>query len=86
MKKLLFILILLCSCSEKEDTAPANQDCKTCDVNVKYKQEGQITQYYIESSTEYCNGTWKTVDGNVNTNGGVYHGAKWTRTKTTTCH
>jgi len=88
MKKLLFILLVFTACSKEDssESSPTKLDCKTCDVNVHKKVTGQPSVDYTESSTEYCDGTWKDYDGDT------YHNT-WTMgatvtdiTKKTTCH
>ena len=64
MKKLFLILIIFSGCAKDEPEQPV---CKTCEVNVthtRYDAAGSVTDKYIESSTEYCDGKWTNVDGN----------------------
>lgn len=79
----MFFVSLFIGCTKSEDDTPA---CKTCDVNVKYWVSGQGNQYYIESSTKYCNGEWAELDGDVEIRSGTNSGVAFKKTSTTICH
>lgn len=78
MKKLLLIL-LLAGCQKEGPT------CKICDENVNYQTLGN-SQYYIQSSTEYCDESWQDIDGQVTKASGTNQGAWYKKTTTITCH
>lgn len=85
MKKLLVILLFLAACSKEKPIPP----CKTCTVNVVYKDGyNHTTQNYIESTTKYCNGEADTIKQGMIYNNKVSHdgGMTWVETtKTRSC-
>lgn len=82
MKLLIFLLLLFTAC-EKEGF-----DCKTCDENVHLVKDGAIVQDYIQSSTVYCDGNWRNVDGKVTVQKHltVSDPGWWKKTTTVICH
>jgi len=90
MAAFVIFMLIVTSCS-KEDTKPTTT-CKTCDVNVKYKHTDRASgstqvENYVESSKEYCDDTWKTVDGESHTySGSTSQYSYYQYVKTTACH
>lgn len=86
MKKLIAILLLLTAACSKENPIPI---CKTCTVNVIYKDGyNHTTQNYIESTTKYCNGEADTIKQGMIYYSKISHdgGQTWIETtKTRSC-
>lgn len=80
MKTIILSILLFTACSKEED-----QVCKTCDENVNYQTLG-VSQYYIQSSTTYCNGEWVELDGKITKSNGTNPSGWWKKTVTIKCH
>ena len=79
MKTLLLLLSLAFVSCEKDETT-----CVTCQERVHYVSQAQAHDY-IKSSTEYCDDSWKAIDGQKEIATGTAQGVSWKRTTTMVC-
>ena len=80
MKTILLLLSLAFVSCEKDEGR-----CVTCQERVHLQRFGQPSLDYIESSTEYCDDSWKAIDGKKEIAQGTNQGVSYKKTTTMVC-
>jgi hypothetical protein len=78
---LLSLFILCISCSKENEPT-----CVTCELKVHHTEYGSNSWDFIEQTQEYCDDSYKAIDGKtIQSGGGTSGGQQYSEVKTWHC-